>query len=105
MHIHNKNDKLNNSCLSDGLKGGPYPLVDMASANKPEMEHIRFSTVSRFKGLEANAIILADVDKITDDSRQQIYVGCSRARAYLNVFIHTRWRGTIDRLTEEFREK
>lgn len=47
----------------------------------------RFSTCRKFKGLEADEIILIDVDEATFDSKGGMlyYVGSSRARLYLKI--------------------
>jgi hypothetical protein len=48
---------------------------------------IRFSTCRRFKGLEADAVILVDVEKslFEDDNILLFYVGASRARLNLDI--------------------
>ena len=47
----------------------------------------RFSTCRKFKGLEADAVILIDVDRTTfeSDNVMMFYVGTSRARLYLDI--------------------
>ena len=47
----------------------------------------KFSTCRKFKGLEADAIIIVDVDKtiLTNESAKIFYVGASRARLYLSL--------------------
>ncbi|MDD3831754.1 MAG: NERD domain-containing protein [Clostridia bacterium] len=45
-----------------------------------------FSTCRKFKGLEADAIIMIDVDKMTFLQNEKLfYVGASRARLFLNI--------------------
>lgn len=63
------------SILSNHLKGGMYK-------NK-----YRFSTCRKFKGLEADAVILIDVDEDTfeKDNVLLFYVGTSRARIKLSI--------------------
>ena len=48
----------------------------------------RFSTCRKFKGLEADAVILVDVDPDTfaDNNILLYYVGTSRARLWLDIF-------------------
>ena len=47
-----------------------------------------FSTVSSFKGLEAEVVLLVDVDDLSSlDGLISVYVGASRARVLLHVFI------------------
>ena len=69
------------SCLKKYLEGGKYP------AGKVQ---IRFTTTRKFKGLEADAVILVDVDESTflgGDGKNvmQYYVGASRARLRLDI--------------------
>ncbi len=48
----------------------------------------KFSTCRKFKGLEAEAVILVDIDANTFDEKQimNYYVGTSRAKQYLTLF-------------------
>ena len=50
-------------------------------------EEYRFTTCIRFKGLEADAIIMIDLDKdsFTGKKGLEFYVGSSRAKHYLDV--------------------
>ena len=71
----------NDSILTPHLVNGGYP------AGK---KFIRFTTCRKFKGLEADAVILVDVDKTTftgNDGQNVLlyYVGTSRARLRLDV--------------------
>lgn len=52
---------------------------------------ILFTTIRKFKGLEAKAILLVDVSlsALTNpEVRRLVYVGCSRAKFILNIAIH-----------------
>lgn len=50
-------------------------------------KYIRFYTIQKFKGLEAKAVIMIDVDSLSDDDKRYLnYVGMSRARTYLEFF-------------------
>ena len=52
-----------------------------------ECKQVRFYTIQAFKGLEAKAVIMIDVDNFADDNRRLLnYVGMSRARTYLEFF-------------------
>ena len=52
-----------------------------------ECKSIRFYTIQAFKGLEAKAVIMIDVDSLSDDNKRLMnYVGMSRARTYLEFF-------------------
>ena len=48
----------------------------------------RFSTCRKFKGLEADAVVLVDVDEEIFESENSLiyYVGTSRARLWLDIF-------------------
>lgn len=56
-------------------------------------DEVAFSTVSSFKGLEAEVVLLTDVDDLTSaEGLASVYVGASRARVGLYVFISQRLR-------------
>lgn len=79
-----------NSSLRDGLIDVPYSLADIDPTNVVTSQNniIRFSTIGAFKGLESKAVILADIDELmSNDARIRTYEGCSRAIAYLSLFI------------------
>jgi hypothetical protein len=59
-------------------KIGPHQLVP------PGGDGIVAETVHRFKGLESDAVVLVCPD-LNDDSDRLLYVGLTRARAYLEV--------------------
>ncbi len=64
---------------------GRFRLVDLET-EAPGPDEIRFSTVHRFKGLEAAVVLLCDVDAGESWSRPEtLHVGASRARHYLCV--------------------
>ena len=53
----------------------------------PEKNRYRFCTINTFKGLEADVIMLLDIDSYTDDrSRIQNYVAISRAKVDLYIY-------------------
>ena len=69
------------SLLAQHLEKGMYP------AGK---KRIRFTTCRKFKGLEADAVILVDIDEDTflgNDGQNVLlyYVGASRARLWLDM--------------------
>lgn len=58
---------------------------------------VTYSTVSAFKGLENDFILLTDVEDIESEWwRSVIYVGMSRARVGLHLFITESLKGTYD---------
>jgi hypothetical protein len=49
--------------------------------------HLRYATISAFKGLEAPVIILTDITAVTEDrARSLFYTGATRATEQLHVF-------------------
>lgn len=62
---------------------------------------IRFSSVHAFKGLEAAAVVLTDIEGIEDDqAKALLYVGMSRARLRLHVLMHERLRSSYDSMLD-----
>jgi len=58
---------------------------------------VRYSSVHAFKGMEAPAVILTDIEGIEDEqSKALLYVGMSRARVRLHVLINERLRSSYD---------
>lgn len=66
------------SVLLDAVENGMYKFGKM---------RIPVTTCRKFKGLEADAVVLIDVDKesLLSDEGQIFYVGASRARLKLNI--------------------
>ena len=94
-----------NSSLREGLIDVPFSLVDMDPTNLVTSQNniIRFSTIGAFKGLESKAVILADVDDlISKDARVRTYESCSRAIAYLALFINEDLKSDYSRLAHEY---
>lgn len=60
---------------------------------------VRYASVHSFKGLEAAAIVLTDIESVDDDQEKALlYVGMTRARHSLTMLINERARGQYDRL-------
>lgn len=77
--------KLKESCLygSDCLQ--KYPISSF-----PYKKHISFNTVRKFKGLEANVVILIDVDIHAYEKahwKNLMYLACSRAKHELYILV------------------
>jgi hypothetical protein len=51
--------------------------------------HIHYGSVKRFKGLEARAVVITDVDELNDDICSLLYVGATRALQRLVVLAET----------------
>lgn len=62
---------------------GSLKGISITSYTVEDINHIRFSTIQGFKGLESSTIILTDVDSYTDE--KLIYIGFTRARFALYV--------------------
>ena len=94
-----------NSSLRDGLIDVPYSLTDMDPTNVVTSQNniIRFSTIGAFKGLESKAVVLIDIDGLTsNDARMRTYEGCSRAIAYLSLFINEDLKDDYSELAREY---
>lgn len=60
---------------------------------------IRYASVHAFKGLEAPAIVLTDIEGIGDEqAKALLYVGMSRARVALHVLMNERLRSSYDEM-------
>lgn len=78
---------LENSILKD-LEQRIAPNIVLT--NTPVQGKVLYTTVRKFKGLEAEAIFLIDVDQQTfnsDTKRRAFYVGASRAKIWLDILI------------------
>ena len=78
--------RLERSVAHDGLQ---MPLKDISRGGLDSPgDQVAFSTVSSFKGLEADVVLLVDVNDLSSvDGLTSVYVGASRARVALYVFI------------------
>lgn len=67
-----------------------------------ECKQIRFYTIQAFKGLEAKAVLMIDIDSFSDENKRLLnYVGMSRARTYLEFFYDNKlYRERQQRLLE-----
>ena len=62
---------------------------------------IPFASIHAFKGLEAPAVIITDIDSLNDErSRALLYVGMSRARIRLFMLMHESCRASYDRILD-----
>lgn len=99
--------RLQNSALALGLRTVGLPLVDISqSMTKPTERCLRFSTVAAFKGLESEAVVLADIDDLSSDmARELLYVGTSRARLLLALFFSESVRKNYELCAFKFGER
>jgi hypothetical protein len=57
---------------------------------------IEYSSIYRFKGLEAPAVVITDVEALdTPAQRSLLYVGCTRALHRLVILAHVKVRGSL----------
>lgn len=95
--------KLENSLCMQNLAPIPAPVVDLG-AEGWRSGAVMFSTITGFKGLEADAVIMMDNSYILRaDTREHLdpesyYVGLSRAKSVLVVLIHDRNRTDLEEL-------
>ena len=76
------------STLEKSVLAGVTSLAGIPLAHQPAEGNIWFTTVRRYKGLEAKAVLLVDVhvSKLVKPTCQRlVYVGSSRASAYLET--------------------
>jgi hypothetical protein len=94
--------KLNRSCLASGLEV-PYKMKEFEKGPPKPGSALRFSTIAGFKGLEADAVVIVDIDDLNSEkSHSSLYIGASRARGFLSVFINEEARGAYERMKSEF---
>lgn len=75
------------------------PSTSCAALAKDKLEGIRFESVHAFKGLEAPAVILTDIESIEDDqAKALVYVGMTRARLSLVLLMADALRKPYDAL-------
>jgi len=75
------------SAVAGGLPGVPFSLVPYNGPIAPSRK-IRFSSVDDYKGLESPVVIVTDItDLESDDAAALVYVGASRAKSLLCVFV------------------
>jgi hypothetical protein len=93
------------TCLRAGFPPGVSAVLadDDDPTVEPPRNTIRFATVGAFKGLEADAVLLLDLaDLANPETRRTIYVGASRARAYLALFLPEAERPAYERAALTF---
>ena len=76
------------STLEKSMLAGVTSLAGIPLAHQPAEGKVWFTTVRRYKGLEAKAVLLVDVhvSKLVKPTCQRlVYVGSSRASAYLET--------------------
>jgi len=84
------------------LKGieslGGFPLVHFETATKSK-KILRYSTIQKFKGLEAKVVIVTDVTDLKSDVHKVLnYVAFTRPTSCLEVLMHEGLKGTYEGL-------
>jgi superfamily I DNA/RNA helicase len=80
----------------NGLERVPFPIVQVGAAASSSKRAIAFCCIKDFKGLESDAVILTDIDDLeSDEFRELIYVGTSRARIFLSLLLSEQVRETF----------
>ena len=78
-------------------------LVDPSNAGIATGRAIGFATISSYKGLECDAVVLVDLQDLKSTmSSMQMYIGASRARVHLTVLLPEAEREEFGQLAYEF---
>lgn len=87
-----------------GLERVAFPLVDIGETlTASDARAIPYSTIAGYKGLEADAVLVIDIDDLENpDALRTLYVGASRARSYLAVFIDQSQKARYEEHCREF---
>ena len=78
------------SAVAEGLPDGVPATIWDRDSGKPRPDNgVEFATVDAFKGAEATAVVVTDIDDLaTARSRTVIYVAASRATTLLSLCLH-----------------
>lgn len=80
--------RIENSFLATDRSLAGCPVEAIADSGEPSSPSVlRYATPGRFKGLEADVVLLCDVDGGPRCSNRALYVAASRARLRLYVFL------------------
>lgn len=98
MVLSMRNDE--NSCAGSASSGSIG--VRLAPIRQVQDGHtIPFSSIHAFKGLEAPAVIITDINSLDDEkTRALLYVGMSRARIRLFLLMNESCRTSYDRILD-----
>ena len=92
--LSHKGRRMEDGCFYDlsSLDGVcSYMVIDGFTGLASAKGKVKIATIQSYKGLEAKAVIVADVNRLSDDSgfRNSInYTSFSRAKAHLVVLVH-----------------
>jgi len=94
----------NASCAGSVTENSLYKLAPIRKIR--DVHTIPFTSIHAFKGLEAAAVIITDIESLDDErSRALLYVGMSRARIRLYMLMHESCRRSYDRILDSGLEK
>ena len=93
------------SCAGTSVNG--FIGVRVAPIRKAhDSQTIPYASIHAFKGLEAQAVIITDIESLDDErSRSLLYVGMSRARIRLYMLMHESCRQSYDRILDSGLER
>ena len=78
-----------------------FPELRIAPYKSSQPENIKFTSIHAFKGMEAPAILLTDIDSLESATyKALLYVGMSRARISLTIFFSEICRSQYDKLLD-----
>lgn len=98
--------RIESSCLAGVTRDFPWPIVDVGERTAADVDSIHFSTVNAFKGLESDVVFLLDTDDLASpDALTSIYIGGSRARSLLSVFLSKGLEADYERSAKEYGER
>lgn len=73
------------------------PFEKIGALEKTNTSHVPYTTISAFKGLEADIVIITDIEKLDGDWWQAVlYVGMTRARVELIVLLPKKLKATYN---------
>ena len=88
------------SCVGS-VSGGIADLKLAPIRQVNDSNTIPFASIHSFKGLEAPAVIITDIESLNDErARALLYVGMSRARIRLYMLMHSSCRSSYDRILD-----
>ena len=78
-----------------------FPELGIVPYKSSSSENIKFTSIHAFKGMEAPAILLTDIDSLESESyKALLYIGMSRARISLTIFFSEVCRSQYDKLLD-----
>jgi len=94
---------LENSVFRGLNSGTDFKLVEIgvSELKSPRIPFVPFTTIHAFKGMESSVVVICDVNRIDYlEDQSLLYVGMSRARSLLIVFLDERVRGSVKAAVE-----